>query len=278
MTPSALPGLFPALLPALFPTLLLAALPAPLRASDDASGGASRSGLSEVGAPPPFVRFAAVGALDDRAEAGRRVRDRVRSWMPGFVIALGEGGFPGSPVESHGLPWREGRSEFRRGPVHVFLLAGEGARREADAEWLRKALLASAAPWKVVCLPRAPYSSHQGPGTESPWRWPFRQWGADAVIAGRDGHYERLEVDGIPYFVNGLEGKPAPERRPGSQCVFDEDLGAMLVEAGAERIDFRFVTSEGLVVDALSLRRGGVASGAGRPGRGSAAVPAAISR
>jgi hypothetical protein len=166
--------------------------------------------------------------------------------------------------------------------VHIFFLADDdGAGREGGAsgangaEWLRKALQASAAPWKVVCLPRSPFGGPRGPGAERPARLPFRQWGADAVIAGRDGHYERLEVDGLPYFVNGLEEKAAPERLPGSRCVFDEDLGAMLVEADAERMDFRFVTSEGLVVDALSLRQGGVASG---PGRGTAALPASLSR
>ena len=276
--------MMPSARPAFLPVLLLAAtLPAPLRATGGPS--LSGSGLSEIGAPPPFVRFAAVGAVDARAEAGRRVCDRVRSWTPGFVIALGAGGFPGGSVESHGFPQREGRSEFRRGPVHVFFLADEdGAGREggangaSGAEWLRKALSASTAPWKVVCLPRAPYSSYPGPGAEKPARLPFRQWGADVVIAGRDGHYERLEVDGIPYFVNGLEGKAAPERLPGSQCVFDEDLGAMLVEADAVRMDFRFVTSEGLVVDALSLRHGGVVSGPARQGRGTAALPASISR
>lgn len=50
---------------------------------------------------------------------------------------------------------------------------------------------------------------------------PFESWGADAVIAGHDHHYERLANpnsltgrSGFPYIVNGLG-----EWRPGLLCA-----------------------------------------------------------
>jgi tartrate-resistant acid phosphatase type 5 len=85
-------------------------------------------------------------------------------------------------------------------------------------------------------------------------------------MSGRDGHYERLEVDGVTYFVNGPDGSSAPlsSQVPGSRCVFNEEQGAMLIEAAPDRIDFRFVTAEGLVVDAHTLRKQGLAGRAPR--------------
>lgn len=289
MASSAFSGPLPARLARLAClTFLAAALPSPVR-SDDAPSGA---GLAEIGASRPFVRFAAVGSVDPGAKGGKRVCDRVRSWTPEFVLSLGSGGFPGDGAEVFGFPWKEGRRDLRRGPVHVFSLNLESDRPggESGAEWLRKGLMASTAPWKIVCLSRAPYSSYGDASEEAGRgpRWPFRQWGADAVIAGRGGHYERLEADGMTYFVNGLEGEPpraAEARAPGSQCLFDEDEGAMLVEADAERIDFRFVTAEGMVVDAHSLRRQSLAGrtdrrdgDSDRRGGSPAAVPAALNR
>ena len=38
-------------------------------------------------------------------------------------------------------------------------------------------------------------------------QWPFAAWGADAVLSGHAHAYERIERDGIVYFVNGLGGR-----------------------------------------------------------------------
>ena len=37
-------------------------------------------------------------------------------------------------------------------------------------------------------------------------QWPFQAWGADAVLAGHVHNYERLDKNGLPYFVNGSGG------------------------------------------------------------------------
>ena len=77
-------------------------------------------------------------------------------------------------------------------------------------------------------------------------QWPFKQWGATVVIAGHDHNYERLFVDGMPYFVNGLGGR---KRRglercvPGSKRRYADDYGAMLVIATSESLSFQFMTS-----------------------------------
>ena len=50
-----------------------------------------------------------------------------------------------------------------------------------------------------------PYSSGTHGSTD--WaRWSYAAWGADVVLAGHDHTYERLDVNGLTYIVNGLGG------------------------------------------------------------------------
>ena len=87
-------------------------------------------------------------------------------------------------------------------------------------------------------------------------RWPFADWGADAVLAGHEHVYERLMIDDIPYFVNGLGGGGRywfDDPLPGSAVRFSDDHGAMFVTASEEKITFEFVTQAGEWVDVYTL-------------------------
>jgi hypothetical protein len=113
-------------------------------------------------------------------------------------------------------------------------------------------LAASLSPWKIVYMHHAAYSSARHGATD--WmQWPFAEWGASAILAGHDHVYERLEIDGLPYFTNGLGGHPAryifllPRR--GSQLRYNDNHGAMLVEATESEIIFEFITVQGKVID-----------------------------
>jgi hypothetical protein len=90
-------------------------------------------------------------------------------------------------------------------------------------------------------------------------RWPFKEWGASAVLSGHDHTYERLLVDGLPYFVNGLGGGAIyyfNEVLDGSQVRYNEDYGAMLVEASPVALTFQFINRSGTVIDSYSLTAG----------------------
>jgi hypothetical protein len=87
-------------------------------------------------------------------------------------------------------------------------------------------------------------------------RWPFRAWGAEVVLAGHDHTYERLAVDGIPYFVTGLGGSskydfPGPPIAE-TQFRYNEDFGAMLVTANKSAITYDFLTADGVKRDTLT--------------------------
>ncbi len=147
--------------------------------------------------------------------------------------------------------------DVRWGPVHAFLLNSNPTEPDGldvnsrQAQWLKRALARSDAPWQIVVFHHAPYSSASH-GSSLWMQWPFEAWGADAVIAGHDHTYERLQVGGIPYFVNGLGGSSIYSFRtplPQSMVRYNGDFGAMLVEATSEQIRYRFVNRRGDVVD-----------------------------
>jgi len=161
------------------------------------------------------------------------------------------------------LPGNERYYDFAWGPVHFFMLDTD--EREPDgagadsiqARWLEQRLARSGAPWKLVFAHHAPYSSGRVPDFQH-MRWPFKAWGADAVLSGYYHVYERLLVDGLPYFVNGLGGafiSGFGETDENSRFRYDENNGALRVDAGNGQITFRFVNRDGRVVDEYILRK-----------------------
>lgn len=147
--------------------------------------------------------------------------------------------------------------DFVQGPIHFFMLDSD--RNEPDGTtadsqqgiWLRKGLAASTSRFNVVVLHHAPYSSGRH-GSSEYMRWPFKEWGADVVLAGHDHTYERLMVNGLPYFVNGVGGSELYNFvtvLPESQVRFNQDFGAMRVEATSTYIKFQLFTRTGVLVD-----------------------------
>jgi hypothetical protein len=161
------------------------------------------------------------------------------------------------------LPGNERYYDFTWGPVHFFALNSDSrepdgvSRKSIQAQWLAEQLAVSESPWKLVYFHHAPYSS----GLHGPvdWmRWPFAAWGASTVLSGHDHTYERLLIDGIPYFVNGLGGGEIyyfNQVSEGSQFRYAADYGAMLVAASDKQIDFEFYNRSGELIDRLQLTK-----------------------
>jgi tartrate-resistant acid phosphatase type 5 len=162
------------------------------------------------------------------------------------------------------LPGNERYYDVVWGPVHLFMVDTD--EREPDgatstspqARWLEKSLSGSNAPWKLVFAHHAPYTSHCYPDTQR-MRWPFKAWGADAVLSGFYHIYERLLVDGLPYFIDGVGGSWFSnfcEIDNNSQFRYNEDFGALMVEASDTRISFRFINRSGRLVDEYVMVKG----------------------
>jgi hypothetical protein len=88
-------------------------------------------------------------------------------------------------------------------------------------------------------------------------QWPFAEWGTDAVLSGHNHVYERISRDGIPYFVNGLGGHPSRYVLlipvAGTEVRYNDDYGAMRVEATEERILFEFIAVDEGLIDSYTI-------------------------
>lgn len=171
-------------------------------------------------------------------------------------------GYPQPYLDYFALPGVGRYYTFEQGPIAIFAvdsMPGEPDGIDADSLqgiWLRDALAASSAPWKIVVFHHSPFSSgHHG---SAKWmRWPFAEWGARLVFSGHDHTYERVEHDDITYIVNGLGGGARYARGftgvEGSKLFFNADHGALLVDADAAALRARFVTRAELLVDEWTI-------------------------
>src|SRR5262249_27441367 len=166
-------------------------------------------------------------------------------------------------LEYFTLPGNERYYDVVWGDVHFFALDSDSNEPDgisADSiqgSWLKQGLATSRARWKIVGMHHAPYSS--GPhGSTEVMRWPYKHWGADLVLAGHDHDYEHFEIDGLPYIVNGLGGAvfyPMGAPAAGSVVHFNQNAGALFIEADANTLRARFRSVDGRPIDALELPR-----------------------
>jgi hypothetical protein len=164
------------------------------------------------------------------------------------------------------LPGNERYYDTAWGPVHLFALDSDNnepdgnSATSAQATWLQTRLAAAPEPWKLVYMHHAPYSSGASHGSNPRLQWPFQQWGATAVLAGHEHNYERIVLDGFPYFVNGLGGRSLygfGSPVAGSQVRYNDDYGAMLVQADPTTLTFQFVSRANYIIDTYTVHAGG---------------------
>lgn len=171
---------------------------------------------------------------------------------------------PGTGISSSGTSGNERYYDVVMGPVHIFLLDSRNARQSsadmlAQQTWLQAQLAASTTPWQVVIFHHAAFSSANH-GSDPLMQWPFADWGADVVFGAHDHTYERISMDGIPYFVNGLGGRSIYSFGTpiaGSEVRYNSDYGAMRITANNEQMQFEFINTSGTVIDNHVIVPGG---------------------
>ncbi len=177
---------------------------------------------------------------------------------------------PGTGVASTGNSGNERYYDARIGNVHLFVVnsnpeEGDGLTpTSVQGTWLRDAMAASDAEWKIVVFHHPPFSSLPGKATQ--WmRWPFREWGADLVISGHAHAYERLRSDGLDYVISGLGANNTPldnPRIPESQVFWSEDApGALFIVACSGTLQMEFRPVGYGVVDTYTIGPGSCTNG-----------------
>lgn len=186
-----------------------------------------------------------------------------------FFPALGNHDWRLGNVQPHldyfALPGNERYYDVVLGPVHLFVVDSDEHEPDgytadsAQAQWLQTRMAASTAPWKLVTLHHAPYSSAATHGSDPLRQWPFAAWGATAVLAGHDHTYERIHADDIVYFVNGLGGRWRIDAFrgtavPGSAVRYNQDYGALLLTTTETCLNFTFFNRAGALIDSYTVR------------------------
>lgn len=161
------------------------------------------------------------------------------------------------------LPYNERYYDFAIGPVHFFMVNSDANEPDGNtassiqANWISNRIAESKAPWKIVSLHHPPYSSS---GTITSTRWPFGAWGVSLVVGGHWHNYERLNVSGLTYVVNGLGGAGRGgfgTPVAGSQVRYSANYGAMLMTGDENELVCQFfaVSNGGQLVDEFSLKQ-----------------------
>ena len=136
------------------------------------------------------------------------------------------------------LPDNERYYDFQIGPVHFFALNSN--KQEPDGRsstsvqghWMQSLLASSNASFDVAYFHHTPFNPS---GYTATMRWPFEQWGVDAVFAGHQHNYYRENRDDngdgvfLPYTTTGLGGAGRSVPDVGANLVTVTDAG-MLIE------------------------------------------------
>lgn len=176
------------------------------------------------------------------------------------------------------LPGNERYYDVDFGLVHLFTVDSDSSEPDGNdigdpqSRWLQNKLVASTACFNVVYFHHAPYSSGEH-GSYSDMQWPFGEWGADVVMTGHDHDYERLDIDGVPYFVNGIGGQandPFPkldELPPEAASImrYNEDAGAMLVTVTEVGMSLQLYNTDNLLIDTYNISKNCTANQIGTP-------------
>lgn len=161
------------------------------------------------------------------------------------------------------LPHNERYYDFVWENVHFFMIDSDPnepdgySQSSVQGEWFEDKIIASTAEWKIAVLHFSPYCSGGDHGSISTVQWDYKQWEIDAVFSGHDHIYERLIVDDLDYWVNGLGGKNIDSLEtqilPESQVIFNDDFGAMLCEVYDDSLTVKFITRAGIQIDYHSI-------------------------
>jgi hypothetical protein len=124
-----------------------------------------------------------------------------------------------------------------------------------QALWIKAKMQKSTARYKIIVVHTPPYSSGDKyyPGNTR-LRWPYKSWGASAVLSGHEHNYQRFQVDGLDYIICGCGGrdlnKVDPALNPTGLIKYhDTSFGWLRLKADHFSLLVEFIDSSGFVHD-----------------------------
>jgi hypothetical protein len=158
---------------------------------------------------------------------------------------------------------------FRVGPARIIAL-DSNRPDEAQTEWLARTLAEAAVepgrPHVFIFLHHPPFSTggHCGSAIEeAAWVELFERFRPSAVFGGHDHAYERLERNGVRYFVTGGGGAPlypererCPEHDRIAKRVYRAEHHVLRVRLRGEAIEVEVARPAGPPIEVLRWSRG----------------------
>jgi len=169
---------------------------------------------------------------------------------------------PGRGTNSSG---NERYYRYSWGNVDFFVIDSDSNESDGNTpsstqgQWLKTGLTGSNATFKIVYFHHAPYGSDTSHaiGENSNMRWPFKNWGADLVLAGHLHLYERTVINGLTYITCGSGGRSlrlGGALDIGSQIRYSQDYGFMLVDVSSTEMQVRFINKDGDMIDKTVIK------------------------
>ena len=152
---------------------------------------------------------------------------------------------------------------LRRGPVEFLMIeTNRNVPWQHQLPWLKRALSASTAPWRVIVGHHPIYSSGlygNDPRAIARLTPLMRRHGVQLYIHGHDHNYERSRpIDGTTYLNVGNGGavlRPVVMGPTSARAV--SSFGFTSLHADGERLRIEAWSSQGLLLDRVALNRSG---------------------
>jgi len=151
------------------------------------------------------------------------------------------------------------------GNVHFWVLNGNVTLTgSAQQTWLAANAPDESVAWNIAVVHQAPYGTGFY-GDIASTQLPYQDYGIDFVISGHNHHYERLERNGVRYFIAGRAGVTEGGRTcdgTGSAATVEfcagtqnpplDNYGYMQIVATGTDISLSFIDESGAVKDTFS--------------------------
>jgi acid phosphatase len=202
-----------------------------------------------------------------------RARAFQTSWEASFGWLAGAGLRVAGTLGNHDFKIVRGRYEFRAlempgayytrkiGDVQLFVL-NSNAIVPRQTHWLRNALAASTARWKIAALHHPPYTcgGHEGSvAAQRAWGPLFERNRVRLVLSGHDHNYQRFAPRrGVTYVVDGGGGAAvyalrACARSHPRRVAGRASHGFLYLEASPEELSVRGVALDGTTLDRFTI-------------------------
>ncbi|HXZ79281.1 MAG TPA: metallophosphoesterase [Terriglobales bacterium] len=151
---------------------------------------------------------------------------------------------------------------FRKGPVEFFVLDSNYMDPD-QLRWVREALEASDAKWKICYFHHPLYSAGVHHGADLDLRSQllplFQRYSVNVVFSGHEHVYQRIKPkDNIHYFVLGNSGKLMTHdfgSNSDLDAAFDTDEAFMIVEIAGDKLYFQTISRAGRTIDSGEIQR-----------------------